>query len=51
MISLSLIFNKFKIKELEEMCEKGVELDINDGQIVGFRKTDIPTDEKASVNQ
>ena len=45
MTCLSLIFNKFTLEELIEMCNKGVELDINDGEIVGFRKTEIPTDQ------
>ena len=41
---ISIIFNRFSIDELEDMCSKGVELDINDGEIVGFRKTNIPTE-------
>lgn len=46
MISLSLIFNKFSLEELENLCADGsVELDINDGKIVGFRQhKNIPTE-------
>lgn len=40
----SIIFNRFPLEDLIDMCNKGVELDINDGEIVGFRKTEIPTD-------
>lgn len=35
---ISIIFNKFSLEELVDMCDKGVELVINDGEIVGFNK-------------
>lgn len=41
---ISIIFNKFSIKELEEMCDKGVELIINDVKIMDFVKVEIPTE-------
>lgn len=41
---ISIIFNKFPLDELIKMCNKGVELEINDGEIVGFNKTNIPTE-------
>jgi hypothetical protein len=41
---ISIIFNKFSLDELIKMCNKGVELEINDGEIVGFNKTNIPTE-------
>lgn len=41
---IAIIFNKFSLEELMDMCNKGVELEINDGEIVGFNKTNIPTE-------
>ena len=41
---ISIIFNKFPLEELVDMCDKGVELVINDGEIVGFNKTNFPTE-------
>lgn len=41
---ISIIFNKFPLDELIKMRNKGVELEINDGEIVGFNKTNIPTE-------
>ena len=42
---VSIIFNKFPLNELEDLCEEGLELDINDGEIVGFRQhKNIPTE-------
>lgn len=45
---ISIIFNKFSLNELIDMCNKGVELEINDGGIVGFNKTNIPTESATS---
>lgn len=46
MVSLvSIIFNKFPLEDLEDLCADGLELDINDGEIVGFRQHEnIPTE-------
>ena len=41
---VSIIFNKFPLEDLEELCADGLELDINDGEIVGFRQTNFPTE-------
>lgn len=41
---ISIVFNRFPLDELIDMCNKGVELEIDDGKIVDFIKVEIPTE-------
>lgn len=45
---ISIVFNRFPLDELIDMCNKGVELEINDGKIVDFVKVKIPTESATS---